>query len=89
MKVIGLKDKDTYIAEISHKEIEKVFDKFYGKMETIKVGQVIHLDTGYDFSIGIKETCSSMVEASRSFDRNFDLLLRFAHMIIEKNNKDK
>lgn len=88
MKIIGIKDKDTYIAEVSHIELEKVFDKYYNKLNRLIVGESIDLEDGYDFTKRIKETCGEMVSASRAFERNFNHLLNFAHMVLERSKKD-
>ena len=33
MKIIGVQDSTTYLAIVEKVEIEKVFDKYYGKLE--------------------------------------------------------
>jgi hypothetical protein len=49
MKVIGKIDNSTYICEVSHTELEQYFDKYYNKMDKLRVGETIDLARGYDF----------------------------------------
>lgn len=68
MKVIAKANDSTYICEVSHCELEKFMDKFYGKMSKLQVGEDINLGQGYDFSVRIESACKSMVEASKQFE---------------------
>jgi len=49
MKVLG-KSKDGYICEVSHSEIEKFLDLYYGKRARLEVGEEVDLGAGYDWS---------------------------------------
>jgi hypothetical protein len=49
MKVLG-ETRDGYICEVSHSEIEKFLDLYYGKKTGLKVGEEVDLGTGYDWS---------------------------------------
>jgi len=49
MKVLG-EAKDGYICEVSHEEIEKFLDLYYGKRSRLKVGEELDLGTGYDWA---------------------------------------
>jgi hypothetical protein len=67
MKVIAKANDSTYICEVSHTELEKFMDKFYGNMSKLAVGDELNLGQGYDFSTRIESACKSMVEASKQF----------------------
>lgn len=81
MKIIGKVNDETYLAEVSHKEIEKVLDKFYGKLQKIGVGEIINLSDGYDFRTDIKAACSEMAKATKQFEKSQAALLKFALMV--------
>lgn len=49
MNIIGVAQDDTYICQISHKEIEKFLNLYYNKLGRIKVGDCVDLGRGYDF----------------------------------------
>lgn len=83
MKIIGEANRDHYVAIVSKDEIEKVLDKFYGKMPAIKVGDTINLAQGYDFRSDIHRACSSMQDSMKSFDRARATLQQFAMMVAE------
>lgn len=53
MKVIGKTDSG-YICEVSHEEIEKHLNLYYGRLEKLKTGESISLGRGYDFASEIK-----------------------------------
>ena len=81
MKVIGKGDRDTYLVEVSHTELEKVADKYYGKLPELRVGQEFNIGAGYDFRRDIKSACRGMVDASTSFGTARESLMRFAVMV--------
>ncbi len=81
MKIIGISEGGNYIAEVSHSEIEKVFDKYYNKVDRLKPGKEIDLGAGYDFRQQITATCVAMVNASETFDLKQKALLNFATMV--------
>ena len=83
MKIIGEANRDHYVAIVSKDEIEKVLDKFYGKMPAIKVGDTIDLAQGYNFRSEIQRVCSSMQDSMKSFDRARATLQQFAMMVAE------
>jgi len=56
MKVIGIVDNDTYLMQVSHTEIEKFMNMYYGKCPRLKVGESIDLSKGYDFATQIKDS---------------------------------
>ncbi len=81
MKVLGLAGGKTYLVEVSHNELEKVFDKYYGKLPELKVGSVVDLGEGYEFRSDIKRACDQMADAMKAFDSKRLTMLRFAEMI--------
>lgn len=58
MKVIGKIENKQYICEVSHRELEKLLNLYYNKMEELKVGDEIDLGKGYDFMNETKEALS-------------------------------
>lgn len=88
MKVIGLKNRDNYIVEVSHTELEKVFDKYYNNLPRLSVGDVINLEDGYDFRSDIKDACGKMVEAVKGFDERRNSLLKFATLVAGLHGED-
>jgi len=80
VKVLG-KTKDGYICEVSHTELEKVFDKYYGNLPKLETGANVELGDGHNFRGDIKSACASMVNAMKDFDRARTTLLRFSEMV--------
>ena len=70
MKIIGIQDSTTYLAIVEKVEIEKVFDKYYGKFGDVKVGDVIELSAGYNFRDDIKRACNDMTQAFKAFEKH-------------------
>ena len=62
MKVIGKSGRDRYICEVSHAEIEKHMNLYYGKMKSVEVGEEIDLGKGYDFSVDIRDAMGKTSE---------------------------
>lgn len=50
MKVIAEIGGGKYICEVNNSEVEKFMGLYYGKMQSLKVGQEIDLGKGYDFN---------------------------------------
>lgn len=84
MKIIGEANSGHYVAIVSKDEIEKVFDKFYGKMPAIKVGDTINLAQGYEFRNDIQRVCDSMQESMKSFGQARATLQQFAMMVADR-----
>ena len=80
MRIIGMQDSTTYLAIVEKVEIEKVFDKYFGKFGEVKVGDVIELSDGYNFREEIKRACNDMTQAFKAFEKAQSTLLRFAGM---------
>jgi hypothetical protein len=49
MKVLALVDRETYLCEVKHKELEKFLNLYYGKLEALKVGSEVDFGKGHDF----------------------------------------
>lgn len=81
MKIIGIDSDGNYIAVISHHEVEKVVDKYYGKLNQLKPGQEFNLGAGHDFRSDIRSACSAMVTAGERFERSQSTLFKFAVMV--------
>lgn len=50
MKIIGTSDHDSYICQVSHTEIEKFLNLYYGKKKPLTVGETVDLGKGYDYA---------------------------------------
>lgn len=82
MKVIGIADDGEYICQVSHTEIEKLTDKYYGNLAgKLKPGSEMDLGAGYDFRNAIKKACDSLIEAERDFDSARKTIHKFAAMV--------
>lgn len=81
MKVLGKSSGDTYIVQVSHTELEKVFEKYYGKLNKLDAGVEMNLAEGYDFRDDIKRACNEMRDAMKTFDSKLMTMLRFAEMV--------
>lgn len=81
MRIIGRQSGGDYIATISHTEIEKLAEKYYGKLPALKEGEVFDLGRGYDFRNDIRSACSGMEKAMSQFASAQATLLMFARMV--------
>jgi hypothetical protein len=81
LAVISKNHRTRYIADISHEEIEKVFNKYYNKLGELKVDQEIDLGEGYNYTSDIQQTCESMTKSMERFDNTRKMLLTFASII--------
>ena len=89
MKVLGLVNHDVYLVQVSHTELEKVFDKYYGKLDKLRVGNELDLGAGYNFRDDIKHACGEMRDAMKAFDSKRLSLLRFAELVGELPDEKK
>lgn len=80
MKVIAKVNDSIYLAEVSHTELEKVTDKYYGNMKRLEVGATMNLGAGHDFRNEIKSACKQMTDAVKQFERAQKSLFAFAIM---------
>ena len=80
MKVIGTDGRD-YICIVNHTELEKLADKYYGKIGKMNVGDVMDLGAGYDFLDQIRGACKAMIDAETTFSRAKGTLMSFAVMV--------
>ena len=87
MKVIAKADSSTYLCEVSHSELEKFFNQYYGKMKQLNVGEQVNLGQGYDFSARIEDACKKMSEAMRGFESARSVMTAFA-VAIAKGAED-
>lgn len=84
MKIIGMGERgDEYIAIVSHTELEKCADKYYGNLKPLKVGSEFNVGAGYDFASKIKEACKEMHDAMKAFERAQETMTKFAIMVSE------
>lgn len=81
MKILGIVNSRTYLAEVTHDELEKLTGKYYGKLQDLKVGDHLNLGAGHDFRNDIKSACDGMVGAMTNFKRSQETLRRFAEMV--------
>jgi hypothetical protein len=68
MKVIAKANDSTYLCEVSHDELEKFLNQYYGKQPKLSVGDSVNLGQGYDFAVRIETACRNMTEAMLAFD---------------------
>lgn len=68
MKVIAKANDSTYLCEVSHTELEKFLNQYYGKHPKLSVGDSVNLGQGYDFAVRIEDACKKMAEAMTAFD---------------------
>lgn len=87
MKVLGIVNPSeygrTYLVEVSHKELEKVFNKAaHGSaMAPLKVSEEVNLGKGYDFRNEIKYVCGQMTAAYENFTKASSTMTAFASMV--------
>lgn len=82
MKVIGTTQQSgEYIAIVNHTELEKLTDKYYGKLSPLKVGEEMDLGAGYDFKADIVHACKQMQDAVKAFNNAQTTMLKFAVMV--------
>jgi hypothetical protein len=68
MNVIGVCGNNKYICEVSHDELEMYFNKYYGNMCPLRVGQEIDLGKGYNHARDMKqamEKTKEFIEANK------------------------
>jgi hypothetical protein len=83
MKILGKNADGAYIAILSHAEVEKVVDKYYGHLPKLEAGSEFDLSQGYNFRSDIASACRDMAAAMKTFERSRATLLKFANMVGE------
>lgn len=85
MKIIGKNSENggDYIAIVTHVELEKLSDKYYGNssLGKLQVGSEMNLGAGHDFRSQIQSACKAMEDSMKSFERARDTLLKFSVMV--------
>ena len=71
MEVIATAERGVYICRISHIELEKFLDLYYGKLEHLKVGETIDLGKGHDF---MEETKSALKDTQKFIKSNKEVI---------------
>lgn len=80
---------DKYIAEVSHVEVEKVLNKYYGNLPKLEPGQEVNLGLGYDYTYEIQKVCTAILEAEKTFENVHDTLYKFAQAVVNQNDYTK
>lgn len=88
MKVIAKASESKYLCEVSHEELEKYLNQYYGKLDKLVVGEEIDLGKGYDFAARIETACKSMADASREFGRAQSVMTDYAMAIARSANQE-
>jgi hypothetical protein len=73
-----------YIIEIEHRELEDAQGLDYGKFATLKEGDEINLAEGPEILEKIAFAMKGMEDAVKRFDAAKEAMLKFATMIMEK-----
>lgn len=87
MKVIAKANESTYICEVSHTELEKFMNQYYGKLDKLSVGQTVNLGQGHDFSGRIESACKTMVEAMKAFEDARKVMTSYAVAVASGNSE--
>ena len=78
MKVIAKANDSTYLCEVSHTELEKFLNQYYGKQPKLSVGDSVNLGQGYDFAGRIESACNRMAEAMKAFEEARQVMTSYA-----------
>jgi len=70
MIVLG-RTKNGYICEVSHGEIEKFYNKYWGQMQKLEVGDILDLGKGYDFH---QKTQEALIKISGFIEAHKDVV---------------
>ncbi len=60
MKVIGKARAKHYICEVTHDEIEKYLNLYYGNKNELSIGDEVDMGQGYNWADKIKDAVSKM-----------------------------
>lgn len=88
MKIIGtVKSDGPYIAEVSHAELEKFMNLYYGRLSKLQVGDEIDLRKGYDFHI---ETNAALKKTEEFISANKEVIQSILNGItLLSNSKER
>ncbi|MDR7094131.1 hypothetical protein [Hydrogenophaga laconesensis] len=86
MKVIAKISEGRYMCEVSHEELEKCLDKYYGNMGKLSVGDSLNLGQGYDFAVRIESACKKMAEAVEGFDHARSTMTAYALAVADRSS---
>lgn len=81
MKVIGIVENDRYICEISHSEIEKFLDLYYGNKKNLYVGEEVNLGKGYDW---YSKTQHALEKTEKFFQTNAETIDVITNAFLQK-----
>lgn len=87
MKVIAKASESKYLCEVSHEELEKFMNQYYGKMSKLSVGQDLNLGQGYDFAARIEAACKSMADAMKEFGRSQQVMTAYAMAVAGRSQE--
>lgn len=87
MKVIAKANDSKYICEVSHEELEKFMNQYYGNLEKLSVGQEVNLGQGHNFAVRIEDACRKMSEAMKAFDDARKVMTSYAVVIANGNTE--
>lgn len=74
MKVLGISEGHRYIAEVSHTELEQFLNLYYGKLNHLKVGEIVDLGKGYDHAAEVSRAVSNLCDFIKNNRRIVDAL---------------
>lgn len=81
MKVLGIVNREKYLVEVSHTELEKITGNYYGKLKALEVGSEMDLGLGYKFTTDIQKACADMTDAMKAFNSAQETMRSFALMV--------
>jgi hypothetical protein len=85
MKVLGEGKNNSYICEISHTELEKFMNQYYGKMKSLKIGEEVNLGEGYDFYIDTKAALKETSDFIKANSKIIDAIMNGFRVLGEKS----
>lgn len=86
MKVLAKVDSKKYICEISHLEIEKFLDLYFGNLKELKVGDEIDLGDGYNH---FEKTKRALESTQDFFKKNIDNIRAITNAMLLVQDKDQ
>lgn len=93
MKVIGKTSEHggEYIATVTHTELQKLSNRYYGssELQVLKIGDSMDLGAGYSFRHDIQRACKQMEDAAKAFHDAQATMLKFAVMVGQLPNESE